>query len=127
MPTVGSFAIIRTVEPMFLKVASFVLTLVADVIIGVLILVFLLIAMNGFGERVATWGLAVYVILAVFISILSSTAAYFFSARMIARGKSAVMSVLLISGVCVAIGLVGEVISGFVGVVIAEIMRTKHW
>lgn len=61
------------------KIIALAITLIINIAVAVVVLFFMLIAMNGFGERDATWGLGAYCILALASSVLASFGALFLS------------------------------------------------
>src|SRR5215207_2559124 len=59
------------------KLAALFITLLINVAAGVAIFFFMLLVMNGYSESDAMWGLGVYLVLGVLVSISMSTGAYF--------------------------------------------------
>lgn len=57
---------------MAVKIAAFLITMLANIAAGAVILFLMLIVMNGFSGSDAEWGLGAYIILAIIVSILMS-------------------------------------------------------
>jgi len=108
------------------KAAAALLTLVFTTGAGVVVLVFMLIAMNGFSESDATWGIIGYLVLALILTVLATIAASSLAGRFFDRNMHGALAALLAAVICsvVAAGLVA--VSGFVGAAIAEILRRSH-
>jgi hypothetical protein len=57
------------------KIATFIVTLVLNIAIGVVVFFFMLIAMNGFSESDANYGIGAYIVLGLLVSLAMSAAA----------------------------------------------------
>ena len=77
------------------KIAALMVTLAAGLAAGVAILFFMLVAMNGYSEGDATWGLGAYVVLAFVANISMGLAAYFVTGRLIKREYGPVVASLI--------------------------------
>nr|MBA3352879.1 hypothetical protein [Blastocatellia bacterium] len=60
---------------MAIKITAFLLTLLINIAVGVAVFLFMLLAMNGYSESDATYGLGAYIVLAVIVTLLMSTLA----------------------------------------------------
>ena len=58
-----------------MKIATFLITLLVNIAAGVILFFFMLIAMNGFSESDANYGIGVYLALALLVSLLMASAA----------------------------------------------------
>lgn len=108
------------------KIASAVITLLLTLGAAIVVLVFMLVVMNGFSERDATWGIATYVMLVVIIGVIAMIISTVLAGRFLRREMHAALAALLaivISSV-IGAGLVGA--SGFAGVVAADIVRRNR-
>ena len=108
------------------KVAAFLLTLIIDILAGVVILFVMLIGMNGYSESDAQWGLAAFVILSISISVLMAVAAVFLVKTMVRKQFSPAIALLTAVPAFSAIGVVLELISSLIGVGIAEFVRVNY-
>lgn len=107
-----------------MKIAAFILTTTASLAAAVVLFFGMILAMNGFHEDDAKWGLLAYIILAILISVLAGGASWFLVGKFIARelhpAAALLISVPLFS--IVAAGL--EFVSVIIGVLIAQYVRT---
>ncbi len=110
---------------MALKFATFFITLLINVLVGVAIFFFMLLAMNGYGESDATYGLGAYIVLAVVVSFIMSTCAALLVHILINRkfrGWAAAMIAVPIFSVAGA-GL--KIVCSIIGVSVAEFVRVN--
>lgn len=105
------------------KIIADLTTFVINIAAGVAVLLMMGIAMNGFNERDATGGAVAYIILGLIISVTMSLGAFFLSGRLIKKHFSSAASVLIGIAVFVFAGIVLKIISGLIGVGIAEYLR----
>ena len=105
------------------KVIAFLLTLIGNAVIAVAVLFVLVIAMNGYGESDAMYGLGIYIALAIFTSItisgLSLLLLRFFRKRELSAMTAVPIAVIVLS----VIG--GILIAGWgiIGILVAEFAR----
>lgn len=105
------------------KVAAFLITLIAMVILAVVGFVVLILALNGYSESDATWSFASYGILAFLLVFAFACVAGGVTHLLITKeftSKSAAMLGILIG--CV-VGFIGLFICIVIGVLIAEYFR----
>lgn len=107
------------------RLISSVLAVLICLLTGVAILLFLLLAMNGYSEADATWGLAAYIILAFLTAVLIGFAAYYSTNYLLRRTMNAALAAILPAGVLVVLGAGMQVISGLIAVGIAEFARVN--
>lgn len=111
---------------MALSVVTFFITLVLNIAIGVAVFFFMLLAMNGFSESDANYGLVTYIILAVLVTLLMSALAVITASRLSKRGFRPFSSALVGIGSFTAVGLVLKVVCSIIGVLFADFVRTNY-
>jgi hypothetical protein len=108
------------------KVAAFLITLLINFAAGVAIFFFLLLAMNGYSESDATYGLGVYIVLALIVSLIMSTSAALLVHILMKRNfrgwTSGLIAVLIFS----VIGVGMKVVCSLIGVGVAEYVRVNY-
>ncbi|CAN5363423.1 hypothetical protein BH20ACI2_BH20ACI2_08230 [soil metagenome] len=110
---------------MLAKFIAALLTLIAHVSAGVVIFAVMLMAMNGYSESDAMWGLGAYIALAFLITLGMSILAAFSVKRLQDRKFNTVVAVLVTVAAFSFVGTLLNVICGFVGVIAAEIIRVN--
>ena len=108
------------------KIAALVFTLLIDIGIGVAVFVFLLVAMNGFSESDATWGLGVYIVLAIVISVTMGTLAFFGVGFLMKRHLSGAVAALIAVPVFSVIGGCLKLVCCFIGIGVADYVRVNY-
>ena len=111
---------------MFPKIIACLLTLVANVVAGLCVFFVMLIAMNGYSENDATFGLVTYVVLALLVTILMSVSAVLLVRTLQKRKFSGLSAAIIAVLVFSATGAVLKVIFGLLGVGIAEFIRVNY-
>ncbi len=107
------------------KIAALLITLVLGIVVGVVIGAVLLVVMNGYGESDATWGLGVYVLLALTVAMVCVVMAYYFTGVLIKKEFSPSFAVLTAIPVFTIITVVLEFVAALIGVGVAEIVRVN--
>lgn len=110
---------------MAVRIAAALITLGFHIAVAVVVLVFMLVIMNGFSESDAQWGIYAYIGLAVVITLVMTAAAALIANRLGKRELHGVLVTLISAGAASAVGAALVSVSGFVGVVIADIVRRK--
>ncbi|MBX7053678.1 MAG: hypothetical protein K1X36_01900 [Pyrinomonadaceae bacterium] len=108
------------------KIAALLTTFVIDLAVGAVILLFLLVAMNGFSESDATWGLGVFVVLALLVSLSTSVGAFFLAGLLMKRNFSQVTSAFIAVPVFSIVGIGLEIVCALAGVGVAEYVRVNY-
>jgi len=108
------------------KIATLLTTFVLNLAVGAVILLFLLVAMNGFSESDATWGLGVFVVLALLVSLSASVGAFFLTGTLIKRNFGQVASALIAVPIFSIVGIGLEIVCALAGVGVAEYVRVNH-
>lgn len=107
------------------KIAALLVTLAANIAAGVAILFFMLIAMNGYSESDAAWGLGAFILLAVVVSISMSFAAFIVAGRMRRRDHDAIVASLIPIAIFSLVGFGLHFVCSLLGVAVAEFVRVK--
>lgn len=107
------------------KIAAFLITLTLNVLVGIVLLMALILAMNGYSESDAMYGLATYVILALLASVVAAAAAVFITGMLIKREFRALISTLIAIAVFTLVGAVAIAICAVVGIGVAEAVRVN--
>ena len=85
----------------------------------------MIIAMNGYRESDATWGIGAFVLLALIISIMMSIGAFLVSGLLTKRQFGGVSSAIIAILVFSALGGIVKFICSLIGVGVAEFVRIK--
>lgn len=107
------------------KLISFFLTLAVNVAAGVAVFAGLIIAMNGYSESDATYGLGAFVLLAAAVTLIMSALAAGVTHVQQKRGFRGWKAVLIGAAAFSAIGVVLKLICGMIGVGVAELVRVN--
>jgi hypothetical protein len=108
------------------KIISALATIAITVGSAVVIFFFMLLAMNGFHESDATWGLGTYIVLALAITICSGIAA-FSGVHLLAKRKfSGPVAAIISIGICSIAGVTAQLVSSAVGIAIADFVRRNY-
>lgn len=108
------------------KIIAFIVTLLINTASAIIILFGMLVAMNGFSESDATWGLGVYIVIAFAAAILMGAAAVFFAGLLLKRQlHAAVSAILAILGFSVA-GVAIDIVASLIGIGVAEYVRVSY-
>jgi hypothetical protein len=105
------------------KIVAFIITLLANVVIGVAVFFFMMLAMNGFSESDATYGFVAYIALALIISLAMSAAAAFTVHFLMKREFRGAIAALIAVPVFSVVGGGLKIGCGIIGVLIAEYVR----
>jgi hypothetical protein len=111
---------------MAVKIAAIVMTLLLTLGAGFVVFVFMVVAMNGFSEREATWGIGAFAVMAVIIVAAVSAFSGLLATRFTSRSMHGALAAFLAILICSVVGasLVGA--SGFGGVIVADIVRRNR-
>ncbi|HUR98327.1 MAG TPA: hypothetical protein VMZ26_09720 [Pyrinomonadaceae bacterium] len=108
------------------KLTAFLGTLLINVVVGVAVFLFLLLAMNGYSESDATYGLGVYIVLALLISLFMSAGAFFAVGILKRRGFRSTVAVLIVIPLLSVISAGLQIVSSIIGVLTAEFVRVHY-
>lgn len=105
------------------KLAAFVITFLVGLAAAVVVAAVMLMAMNGYSESDAAYGLVTYAVLSLIVSIGSALFSLAM-VRILERRRFGTLSCLSISSAAAsALGVVLVVICGIIGVAVAELVR----
>src|SRR5262245_36267257 len=107
------------------SIAAFILTFLVNITAGILIFVMLLVAMNGYSESDAMYGLGAYGVLGLFVTLTMSLLAALVAKRLRKREFRAFSAVLIAVVVFSLIGIVLKGICSIIGVGVAEFVRVN--
>jgi len=107
------------------KILTALVTLLINVAIGVVILLSMLLAMNGYSESDATYGFGVYIALAVIVSLLMSMCAAVLVHILMKRKFRGWTAALIAIPVFSIVGAGLKVVCSIIGVAVAEYMRVN--
>jgi hypothetical protein len=108
------------------KIISFLLTLAVNAAAGVVVFFGMVVAMNGYHESDATYGIAAYVVLAAAVTLGMGGLAALATHLLEKRGFRAWVAVLVSAAAFSAIGIVLKLICSIIGVGIAEFVRVNY-
>lgn len=108
------------------KIIAAALTFILNIAVGAVVLATMIIAMNGYSESDATWGLGAFVVLAVFIAVLMALGAFFLAGFLTKKQYGSIATAIIPILVFSAVGAGLEVVSGLIGVGIAEFVRVNY-
>lgn len=107
------------------KIAALLITLMLGTAVGFVVLAFMLIAMNGYSESDATWGIGVFTVLGLIISVFAGIMAFLIAGTLLKKQFSPVLAAAIAVPVCTIAAIVLEVIASLIGVGVAELVRVK--
>lgn len=105
------------------KIIAAIIIAGINAVVGVLVFFFLLVAMNGYSERVASYGLGAFVILALIVTMSMAAVGFLLTGRLVKRSRGSVHAALLSTVVGSVLGAFLKVVSALVGIGVAEIIR----
>lgn len=108
------------------KIVAFIITLLANVAIGVAVFFSMLVAMNGFSESDANYGFGAYIPLALLVSLAMSAAAAFAVHLLMKREFRGSIAALIAVPVFSVIGGGLKIVCGIIGVLIADFVRVNY-
>jgi hypothetical protein len=108
------------------KIAAFIITLIINVAAGIVVLFAMLLAMNGYSESDATYGIVAFIVLAIFVSLLMATLAVFVVQVLIKRQFRAVVSAIIAVCAFSVIGVVLKSVCGMIGIGVTEFVRVNY-
>lgn len=107
------------------KIASLIITILLSVAVAIGVFAFMIIAMNGYSEGDATWGLGVFAVLGLIVSLSAGVAAHFFAGVLVKKQFSLLLSASVAVPVCTIVAIVLEIIAALIGVGVAELVRVN--
>lgn len=107
------------------KIIAALVTFVLNIAVGVVVLATMIIAMNGYSESDATWGLGAFIVLAFVVALLMGLGTFLFAGFLTKKQYSAVAAAIIPILVFSVVGTGLEVVAGGVGVGVAELVRVN--
>ena len=107
------------------KIAAFLISTAIYLMMAAAGGFFLLIALNGYSESDATYGLVTYGILSIVVAIVLGVGATVFAHIMMGRGFRAVSSVLTAIAAAIVLGIIAVIVCGGIGIGVAEYARNN--
>lgn len=108
------------------KIAAFVVTLMVNLIIGAVTLFMMLVAMNGYSESDAQWGLLAYIVLAAVTSLLMAVGAVLLAGKLLKRQFSPIAAILISVPLFSIAGIVLKIVCSLIGIGTAEYVRVNY-
>lgn len=107
------------------KIVSAIATLLLLLAASVIVFFFMIIVMNGYSESDAQWGIGAFVILAFVAALLMGIVAFFFTGFLTKKQYGAFAAAIIPILVFSVVGAGLVVISGLIGVGVAEFVRVN--
>ncbi len=111
---------------MTIKIIAALITVAVNAGAAVVIFLFMLLAMNGFHESDAGWGLGAYIAIAAGVTLLMGISAFAGVHLLTKRGFSRGLAVIISIAACSIVGVIAEVVSSVGGVAIADFVRRSY-
>lgn len=108
------------------KIAAFFITLFVNIVIGVVVFFFLLLAMNGYSESDASYGLGAYVVLALLVSFVMAAGALVGVRVLTKREVRAWIAGLVAVTIFSVIGGGLKIACALIGVLVADYVRVHY-
>ncbi len=107
------------------KILAAILAFVLNIAVGVVVLATMIIAMNGYGESDAMWGLGTFVVLALVAALLMALGAFLLTGYLSNKQYNPVVTVIVSILAFSIIGSLLETVAGLIGVGVAEFVRVN--
>ena len=108
------------------KIAALIITLLINIAIGIVILFFMVVAMNGFTGSDAEKGLIAYIALAVVVTVLMGTGAYVATHLLLKRQINSALAVAIAVPIFVIVGAGLKFVCSIIGIAVAEYVRVNY-
>ena len=108
------------------KLATFFITFILCIAIGVVVLATMLNTLNGYSESDSTWGLGSFVVLAFAVSLSMSLSAFFLAGTLQKKQNSRIAASIISIPVLSIVGLGLEIVSSLIGIGVAEFVRVNY-
>lgn len=110
---------------MVYKIASALLAAIVNIMLGIAIGFFLLVAMNGYSESDAQYGLTVYVILAIIVTLLMAGSAFVITKKLFENQWHGVLAALVSVTAATIFGAILKMICSIIGIAVSEVVRVN--
>lgn len=111
---------------MLSKIIAFSVTFLVTTAVSIALLFGSLLAMNGFSESDASWGLGAYIILSLVIVVVMSAASVVGVHFLVKRAFSSAVAALIATLASSIIGVIATVVSSIIGIMIADFVRRNY-
>lgn len=111
---------------MAVKLTAFFITFFINVVIGIVVFVFLLMAMNGYSESDAMYGFGAYILSALFVSLLMGACAARVVHILMNRKFSGTSAAFIAVPIFCVVGAGLKLVCAVVGVAAAEYVRVNY-
>jgi uncharacterized membrane protein YhaH (DUF805 family) len=108
------------------KINAFLITFLVNIAVGIAIFFGMLLAMNGYSETDAQWGIIAYVLLAIIVTLSMSAGAALLVHLLRKRQFGGVASVLIAAPIFSIAGSALKLVCSIIGVGIAEFARLNY-
>lgn len=108
------------------KLVALFATLFINILLGLVVFFFMLLAMNGYSESDANYGLGAYIVLAVIVSLIMGTCATLLVHLLTKRNFRAWTSVLISVPIFSVLGGGLKIICSIIGIAVAEYVRVNY-
>jgi hypothetical protein len=105
------------------KVAAAIITFLISIAVAAVTLFVMLVAMNGYSESDAAWGLGAFILLSVLIAVGSGAVAFLFTGRLMKRAHPPFVAAVIAVLACAPAPIVLEIGASLIGVGISELVR----
>ena len=108
------------------KLSAFLMTLLINVAVGIAVFFFMLLAMNGFNESDANYGVGAYIVLALLVSLIMSAGAALTAHLFMKRGFSGIAAAAIAIPIFSILGGGLKIVCSVIGVLIADYVRVNY-
>jgi hypothetical protein len=105
------------------KITSAIIAFLISLGVAAVVFFVMLIAMNGYSESDATWGLGAFIVLSLIIAVSIAASAFLITGRLMKRAHSPLASAVIAVLVCSLLPIVLEIVASLIGIAIAEFVR----
>ncbi|MBS1796037.1 MAG: hypothetical protein JSS81_19455 [Acidobacteria bacterium] len=108
------------------KIVSAILTFIVNAGVGVVMVFFMLIALNGFSERAASYAFVIFIGGASLVSLLTAAGAFMTAGFLLKKNWSGFAAGALPAVVFVGAGAILKIVVFLVAVLVADSVRTAR-
>lgn len=108
------------------KIAAFLLTMTACITAAVISLSVMIIAMNGYSESDATWGLGAFAVLAFLAAVFAGIGSAILISKLVKKRFSVTKGLLIAVPILSTVGVGLILASALIGIGVAELVRVNY-
>ncbi len=108
------------------KIITFLLILLINLAVGLAMLFFMVLALNGFSESDANYAFLIFIIGGVFISVLTAIAGVFLLNFLTNRNWNLILSIIFSVAAFSILSFLINIVIWFAGIFAAEFVRTSR-